>query len=137
LCLLLELLSEILKSPDQCVKCLRNIAGFLQGSKKILTHKENFIISIQKFCDWTLEASKIVKLFSVSSSTRTIETILHLTTILEYSLGNIYWTVTKKSPPHLIRDLLETSEIKSVFGNTEVTSHIIIGHLETERLFYF
>lgn len=102
------------------MKCLSKIAGYVKDSKRIFDHQDDFLSTIHKYCCWTESEVKIASLFQIKSSTKTIEAILHLTSILEYSLGNIFWTKSKKSPPHLLTDLLETTEIKSVFGYTGI-----------------
>lgn len=48
---------------------------------------------------------------------KTVENILILTSLMENALANIYFTETNgKFPPHLLRDLISTPEIRKVLG---------------------
>uniref|UniRef100_A0A1I8NJG1 Uncharacterized protein n=1 Tax=Musca domestica TaxID=7370 RepID=A0A1I8NJG1_MUSDO len=48
---------------------------------------------------------------------KTVENILILTSLMENTLANIYFTETNgKFPPHLLRDLISTPEIRKVLG---------------------
>ncbi|XP_017484267.1 PREDICTED: endoplasmic reticulum membrane-associated RNA degradation protein isoform X1 [Rhagoletis zephyria] len=56
------------------------------------------------------------------AETLTVERILLLTSLLENALANLFVTNNHKCPPpHLLRDLLSTEELRNIFG-TEVIS---------------
>lgn len=50
----------------------------------------------------------------------TLENTLLLTSMMENALGNIFYSLTGKVPPHLMRDLLVTKELENIFGKTSV-----------------
>lgn len=56
----------------------------------------------------------------LDSATGNLSTALILTSIVEYSLGNIYQTEIGTAPPHLLRDLLQTDAIVGVLGEIPV-----------------
>ncbi|XP_058818126.1 endoplasmic reticulum membrane-associated RNA degradation protein-like [Topomyia yanbarensis] len=55
-----------------------------------------------------------------STSMDTLSSSLILTSIVEYSLGNVYQTETGTVPPHLLRDLLMTDVLVNLLGETPV-----------------
>ncbi|XP_058443773.1 endoplasmic reticulum membrane-associated RNA degradation protein-like [Malaya genurostris] len=50
----------------------------------------------------------------------TLRSSLILTSIVEYSLGNVFQTKTGTAPPHLLRDLLMADALTSVLGENAV-----------------
>ncbi|XP_055843325.1 endoplasmic reticulum membrane-associated RNA degradation protein-like [Episyrphus balteatus] len=70
-----------------------------------------------------------------SSETTVVENVLFLTAALEYALGNVYQTIAKKSPPHLLRDLLDTKELRDVLGTCSIFFlKILMGSAESINL---
>ncbi|GAB0097273.1 Endoplasmic reticulum membrane-associated RNA degradation protein [Sergentomyia squamirostris] len=49
-----------------------------------------------------------------------VEITLILSSIIEYSLGNVFFTVSQKTPPHLLRDVLATKELEEIFGRIPI-----------------
>ncbi|XP_047099083.1 endoplasmic reticulum membrane-associated RNA degradation protein-like isoform X3 [Schistocerca piceifrons] len=70
------------------------------------------------FCRWTGKEKDLKELyedFQSYNDTSTVEAILFVTSVLERSLGNVY-LLRGKTVPFLLRDLLATSELKSILG---------------------
>ncbi|XP_049831384.1 endoplasmic reticulum membrane-associated RNA degradation protein-like isoform X3 [Schistocerca gregaria] len=70
------------------------------------------------FCRWTGKEKDLKELyedFRSYNDTSTVEAILFVTSVLERSLGNVY-LLRGKTVPFLLRDLLATSELKSILG---------------------
>lgn len=107
------------KSSQECSNCLERMSGIFKESLQILERSEEFL-NLKKYFEWTQNEEKLAEIFQKAVNHKNIEVLLNLTAILEFSVGDIYWTVTRKAPPHLLRDLLETKEIKEVFGEIEV-----------------
>ncbi|XP_055912037.1 endoplasmic reticulum membrane-associated RNA degradation protein-like isoform X2 [Eupeodes corollae] len=71
----------------------------------------------------------------LSSETATVENLLFLTSALENALANVYQTIAKKSPPHLLKDLLDTTELRDVLGTCPIFFlKIIMGSPESINL---
>ncbi|XP_065075074.1 endoplasmic reticulum membrane-associated RNA degradation protein-like [Ochlerotatus camptorhynchus] len=49
-----------------------------------------------------------------------LTSVLTISSILEYSLGNVYLTESGSMPPHLLRDLLMTDTLATVMGETVI-----------------
>ncbi|XP_055709956.1 endoplasmic reticulum membrane-associated RNA degradation protein-like isoform X1 [Phlebotomus papatasi] len=59
---------------------------------------------------------------------RSVEITLILSSVLEYALGNVFFTLSGKSPPHLLRDILVTEELQGIFRrNSLFFLQIILG----------
>lgn len=70
-----------------------------------------------------------------SSAVSSVENILFLTSALENALGNVYYSISKKSPPHLLRDLLDTKELKDTLGTCPIFFlKILMGSPESINL---
>ncbi|XP_055683142.1 endoplasmic reticulum membrane-associated RNA degradation protein-like [Lutzomyia longipalpis] len=55
-----------------------------------------------------------------SSRTSTVEATLVLSSVIEFALGNVFFTVSGKMPPHLLRDVLTMKELDEVFGKEKL-----------------
>lgn len=61
--------------------------------------------------------SQIIQDANGNKKCETLESILLLTSMLENALANIYYTETKgKQAPHLLKDLINTQEIRKIIG---------------------
>lgn len=108
---------------------IQKISGVILESTKILEHTTKFQRATKKYLSWTDSDPKVYEnLVQKIREQRVVEAILHITSLFEYSLGNVYWTNTRKQPPHLLRDLLETNEIWETFEKFEVNFHFKLFH---------
>ena len=81
---------------------------------------------------WTGCNDRFVNCFSLLKSSNPADQnlcLLLLTSSLEHALGDVYLTYSGASQcPSLLKDLLATSELKDVFGETVISLlHILIG----------
>ena len=116
---------ETLQNVDDCLKLKYKIEPILVRSLKIHEKKSEFSKQIRKFCGWTYQVEDIINQFEASkshSSIQVLEDILFLTSLIENTLGNIYWSSSHKNPPNLLTDLLATQEVKNIVGRDEVKS---------------
>ncbi|XP_067637299.1 endoplasmic reticulum membrane-associated RNA degradation protein-like isoform X2 [Eurosta solidaginis] len=88
------------------------------------------------FCDlndleleWLGMNCKYLLLLLDAEDSNSMESCLLMTSLLDNALANVYFTVSnKRTPPHLLRDLLRTEEICSVFGTETISIlKIIVG----------
>lgn len=110
-------------NQDECLKLKYKFEPILKESLKVHLNKTRFTGQIRESCGWTHRAEDVVRQFEASSdqtNVQVLEDVLFLTSLLENSLGNLYWTLTTKTPPHLLKDLLDIQEIKDFFGVDEV-----------------
>lgn len=89
---------------------------------------QNTVVDLNSFhLEW-LGCNRKYLLDSFSNYTArssTLELILLISSMLENALGNLYFIVSgKRTPPHLLRDLLRTEELDSIFG-MEIVSKLI------------
>lgn len=90
---------------------------------KIHLNKSRFAEILEKFSTWTQRTEDVVQQFggfSDQKSVQVLEDILFLTSLLEHSVGNVFCTLTSRTPPHLLKDLLEIQEVKEFFGKDKV-----------------
>ena len=89
----------------------------------------------QKFSNklnWTGNREAFLDCFSLIHSGDALAAqvaMLLMSSLLERTLGDLYMTVANTSQcPSLLKDLLSTSELKELFGNTAITClHVLIG----------
>ncbi|XP_044733320.1 endoplasmic reticulum membrane-associated RNA degradation protein-like [Chrysoperla carnea] len=90
---------------------------------------ENFSTSF-KYLEWTNRLEDIVYFFANTTkndSTYCLEGLLLLSSIFERAVGNVY-LLRGVTVPFLLRDLLNTSEIASIFGKVPVLfAQILLG----------
>jgi hypothetical protein len=98
-----------LDNYDDCLKLKRAIDPVISSSLIILHNKDNFIISLKKFSSWTFTTERLLRIFSDFSKNpagSALATTLQLMSILEFSLGNVYKSITRQLPPHLLKDVI-------------------------------
>ncbi|XP_055383259.1 endoplasmic reticulum membrane-associated RNA degradation protein-like, partial [Condylostylus longicornis] len=103
-------------SYDYCLQCSK----LLHPIWKQCQTNYNRTSLLQRFNEcviWKSDGCNILDIIDLESDTRVFEGLLLLTSILENAMGNVYFTLTQKIPPHLLKDLLKTSEINEYFGS--------------------
>lgn len=113
--------SEVLNSHERCVIALSRMHGiFIESQRVIKSNPNGFLRETKYNFEWCTTHDKVEILLNKMLESKHVEVLLNLTASLEFALGNVYWTIKKKTPPHLLRDLLETTEVKSTFGEFQV-----------------
>ena len=77
-------------------------------SKVIIENSETFKEILEDFSRWTNSTPELVEVFNSLNYTELSGiSLLKITSIIEFSLGNVYQSFTHRNPPHLLKDLLE------------------------------
>ncbi|XP_020715112.1 endoplasmic reticulum membrane-associated RNA degradation protein isoform X2 [Ceratitis capitata] len=111
---------------ERYLSCFRKLLPLFEGIHDMY---QNTVVDLNSFhLEW-LGCNRKYLLDSFSNYTArssTLELILLISSMLENALGNLYFIVSgKRTPPHLLRDLLRTEELDSIFG-MEIISLLII-----------
>lgn len=64
-----------------------------------------------RFTGCTTRLIQIFDKFKADPDNTAADTLLQILPILEFSLGNVYLSKTRQTPPHLLKDLLQEIEI--------------------------
>ncbi|XP_055617506.1 endoplasmic reticulum membrane-associated RNA degradation protein-like isoform X2 [Toxorhynchites rutilus septentrionalis] len=99
--------------PYEYCKSITNKFHTLLASSSKVTYSKQLL-------QWTNRFELIQSLTGADSTIGNLGTALILTSIVEYSLGNVYQTETGTVPPHLLRDLLRTDALVRVLGEIPV-----------------
>lgn len=115
-----------MKSYDKCLNTKRVIDPLLIESKDIFNHR-SFKEKLCNLTQWTHSTNDLLEIYDdvEEKSDNNISSILRITSILEFSLGNVYQTVTQKTPPHLLKDLLQELKGIDVFRPIQVNLYFI------------
>lgn len=108
---------------DDCLKLKRGIDPIIKQCLKILDNAEDFISSLAQFSVWTFAAEKLIQIFKdfcKNPEENSLAGVLQLTSIVEFSLGNVYKAITRQLPPHLLKDLLEEMTKFEIFQFNQV-----------------
>lgn len=101
--------SKNLENSENCLILKRLINPIILCSQSILSNRETFKLSLKELSSWTFSEEKLIKLFDKfcqDPGKLALPGVLQLTSILEYSLGSVYKTATRQSPPHLLKDVI-------------------------------
>ncbi|KAG5684214.1 hypothetical protein PVAND_013452 [Polypedilum vanderplanki] len=116
---------------DSCFKLKELIDPIIISSYQVLHHKKLFIDSLKLFTNWTCASiilENIFREFCTDEKSFALTGFLVAVTILEFSLGNVYETYNKTSPPHLLKDVLNELRSCSYFqGNQIFILQILLG----------
>jgi hypothetical protein len=91
-------------------------------SETVTKDKQSFKDVLEIHSKWTNSTLEILEIFDdIDDENMSLASLLRLTSILEHSLGNLYLTLKRQQPPHLLKDLLqELSVMTNTFKRNEV-----------------
>lgn len=95
---------------EDCLKLKRGIDPIIIWSQVILHNQESFKSSLKQFSTWTHSTDKLLKIFSdfcKDPNEYALAGFLQLMSILEFALGNVYKSITRQLPPHLLKDVID------------------------------
>uniref|UniRef100_A0A336L6Q1 CSON005067 protein n=1 Tax=Culicoides sonorensis TaxID=179676 RepID=A0A336L6Q1_CULSO len=110
----IEDLDQILKCHESCVN---RIPAYFQILNEI-SRKTSFDMDvIEKYTSWTGRVNEIISMMSIDGPKEMIilEQILFYTSLLEFSLANIFFTLNGSNPLHLFKDLLKSPSLNEIF----------------------
>ena len=88
---------------------------------------ENILNSISKFIKWTENAELILECLNQPPEFTNLS-ILKLTVVIERALGDVFVTIKNEKCPSLLKDLLQTEDFKTLFGEQLITTlHTLMG----------
>lgn len=97
----------------------RAIDPLLIESRVVLANK-NFRDELCKLSQWTHSTADLLEIYD-DVCDNSVLSVLRITSILEFALGNVYQTITHRAPPHLLKDLLqELIEVGGLFRLNQV-----------------
>ncbi|XP_063698096.1 endoplasmic reticulum membrane-associated RNA degradation protein-like [Culicoides brevitarsis] len=118
-------IDEILNNYEKCRERLPGFYEILNEIHQLERINEDFIL---KYGSWTFRIDDISALLKEKSNNFVIlEQILTLTSILEFSLGNIFYTKNHANPPHLFKDLLKSDTIRDIFKEAIPFVRYVLG----------
>lgn len=92
----------ILENPQQFESSLREFSAYFNVDRSLLIFRE-FLENPDEFA---------------------LTSTLQITSLIEFSLGNVYKSFKRQSPPHLLKDLLiELSDCDYLFDDNQVSNH--------------
>lgn len=123
------LAAGVLNNYGECLKCKRLLDPVLLETKVILRNQENFRQAITEFASWTSSVGELTEIFDdfcADPDETVISTLLKLSPILEFALGNAFKFITGRAPPHLLKDLLqELTTLDDVFHPKQVNCKFV------------
>lgn len=105
------------------MKCKKLIDPILIECQRVFIEQETFKRTLEEYSKWTHSSLEIIEVFDeicLDPVNKVVETILRLTSLLEFALGNVYKTFTGRLPPHLFKELLQELAGLKIFEPNQV-----------------
>ena len=91
-------------------------------SEIIVKNSETFKEILEDYSQWTHSTAELLEVLnSLNEPEMSVISLLRITSIIEFSLGNVYQFLSHRNPPHLMKDLLEElANLNQVFLPNQV-----------------